>query len=75
MIDLCSEPGCDKKVDRDGVCFRHRVASIGVNWVGGAMKGKRAFHRSKQDYLQEHYGVRYDKELSRARPDIGRYDG
>ena len=72
MIDFCATSGCDKKVDRDGVCFRCRVATVGVSWVGGAHRGRSSFHETKGDYMREHYGVSYDKDLLRERPDIER---
>lgn len=40
----CSEDGCPKNVDREGLCFRHRVSGVGFNFVGGGSYGRKAFH-------------------------------
>lgn len=68
----CSVDGCHKPVDRDGVCFRHRVASVGITLRGGAIVGNRGWNITKGDYMREHYGVTHDKELLRERKDIER---
>ena len=42
VMITCSVNDCEKPVDRDDVCFRHRVAGIGFNWKGGGMTYGRA---------------------------------
>jgi hypothetical protein len=42
--DTCKTPGCEKAVDREDLCFRHRVIGIGFTYVGGGGYGREAFH-------------------------------
>ena len=61
----CSEPGCEKPVDREGVCFRHRVVGIGFRLQGSATNGSVGFHRTKNDFMLEHFGTTDDRELGK----------
>lgn len=40
----CSELGCEKPVDRDNLCFRHRIAGVGFTFIGGGGYGREQFH-------------------------------
>ena len=52
----CAEDGCTKPVDRDGVCFLHRVKGIGVTFRGGAKLGRSGWNTTRTEFLQEHVG-------------------
>lgn len=41
MIEECEAPDCDKPVNRDGVCFLHKLKSIKFGTVPGGAKDKR----------------------------------
>lgn len=46
-------------------CYRHRLLSVGFNWRGGALIGKRGFHTTRNEYMTEHMGTTDDRELGR----------
>lgn len=72
MIKPCA---CGKRLTEAGreTCFHCRVSSIGFRFQGGALIGSDAFHRTKREFLMEHTGSEFDKELAR-RPDIAKRD-
>lgn len=70
-VALCAcgkfaEPGRD-------TCFRCRVASVGFSWKGGALYGKDGFHTTQREFLKEHTGNEFQKELAK-RTDIAKAD-
>jgi hypothetical protein len=60
----CSEPDCTKPVDRDGVCFLHRVKGVGFAFRGGALVGRSGWNTTKTEFLREHVGGT-EKELAK----------
>ena len=61
----CSESGCDKPVDRDGLCFRCRVKGVGVTFRGGALMGRGGWNKTYREHMEEHYGVSSGKEMAK----------
>lgn len=68
---ICSHPGCEKAAHKDGECYRHRIASVGINLRGGAIVGNNGWNTTKRDWLESNMGVSTEKELS-GRKDIER---
>ena len=65
MHPICSEPGCDKLEDRDGLCFRHRVAGVGFAFKGSAQVGRQGWNRTATDFKLENFGTADDRELAK----------
>lgn len=61
----CSEPGCSKPEDRQGLCFRHRIAGVGFGFRGGAVPGRSGWNRTTREHMEEHFGTANDKELGK----------
>ena len=61
----CSEPGCSKPVDRQGLCFRHRVSGVGFAFAGSAQKGRAGWNRTANEWRMEHLGTADEKELAK----------
>ena len=70
---ICSD--CGEKPAQEGrsVCFHCRVSSIGYNWRGGAVVGRKGWNTSKSQWLSEHMGTGSEKELAK-RKDVERAD-
>lgn len=70
MICACgkqAEPGRSE-------CFRCRVSSVGFAFRGGAIVGRDGFHRTKREFLMEHVGHEFEKDIVKNRPDLGKAD-
>lgn len=52
----CAHDGCDKPIDRDGVCFLHRVKGVGFSFRGGAVIGRNGWNTTRSEWLQENVG-------------------
>lgn len=53
---VCSQDGCAKSVDRDNLCFLHRVQGVGFGFRGGAIPGRSGWNMTRREFLQEHVG-------------------
>jgi hypothetical protein len=65
----CAHDGCDKPIDRDGVCFLHRVKGVGFSFRGGAVIGRNGWNMTKSEFLRENLGAESEKQLAK-RADI-----
>lgn len=54
-------------------CFRCRVSSIGWGFRGGALTDSKGFHRTQREFLMEHTGMEFEKQLAK-RTDIAKAD-
>ena len=64
-MTICSEEGCDKSVDRQGLCFRHRIAGVGFGFRSSARVGRAGFHTTATDHKLESFGTSDDHELAK----------
>lgn len=66
---------CGKRLTEAGreTCFHCRVSSIGFRFRGGAIHGRDAFHYTQREFLKEHTGMEFGKELAK-RTDIAKAD-
>lgn len=72
---ICQHDGCGNVAEVGKTeCFRHRVASVGFSWRGGAVVGRDGWNMTKGDFLREHVGVDTEKEIVKTRPDLGKAD-
>ena len=71
---ICKVEGCenDAHPDKDGECYRHAVAGVGIAFRGPIV-GRRGWNQhTTRTFHEEHLGVSGGKELARTRPDIER---
>ena len=61
---ICSEPGCEKDIDRQGLCFRHRIAGTTFGFRGSAQEGRAGWNRTAGEWRQENFGTSNEKELA-----------
>lgn len=62
----CSQQGCAKEAEQDSdICFRHRVLSVGVSWMGGARPGRTSWNQTRSDFMIENLGTTDDRELGK----------
>lgn len=68
LMSICSESDCEKPVDRDGVCFRHRVLGVGFNWSGGGYTfGRRNFSAmTNGEFLRRNIGDPNHESMSKV---------
>jgi len=60
----CREAGCAKPVDRDELCFRHRVGGTGFTFRGSAREGRNGWNETANDWRLENFGTSNEKELA-----------
>lgn len=64
-MSRCAHAGCSKPAEEGkDICFRHRIASVGVKWHGGARKGRTSWNVSKKDFMLENFGTTNERELA-----------
>ncbi len=61
---ICSEPGCEKPEDRQGLCFRHRIAGTTFGFRGSAREGRKGWNTTASEWKAENFGTSDDKELA-----------
>lgn len=71
---VCAD--CHEREAQEGrdVCFRCKIKGVSLKLQGGAINGPDGWNTSKQEFLQNHFGVSSDKELAKTHPHIGRYE-
>jgi|TARA_R110000764_G_scaffold11470_5_gene34415 hypothetical protein len=60
----CGVEGCEKSEDRDGLCFRHRIAGTTFGFRGSAREGRAGWNMTANDWKTENFGTSNDKELA-----------
>jgi hypothetical protein len=55
-VTTCAAADCVKPIDRDGLCFLHRVKGVGFSFRGGAIIGRNGWNTTRREFLQEHVG-------------------
>lgn len=70
MMKVCTETGCSKPEDREGLCFRHRISGIRFGFTGGGGYGRKAFHEKTTKEAQNEIieGARRDGREIRPKP-------
>lgn len=61
---MCSEPGCEKPEDREGLCFRHRIAGTTFGFRGSAREGRKGWNQTASEWKTENFGTSNDRELA-----------
>lgn len=60
----CSVEGCPKDVDRQGLCFRHRIAGTTFGFRGSAREGRKGWNQTASEWKTENFGTSNDRELA-----------
>jgi hypothetical protein len=57
---------CSTEHDRDGeLCFRCHIRGIRFSFSGSAVKGRKGWNRTANEWKLEHFGTSDDKELAK----------
>lgn len=63
---VCTHAGCAVPAEEGREeCFRHRVASVGVTFKGGANPGRKGWNRTAREWKEEHLGTADEKALAK----------
>ncbi len=66
-MSQCSAAGCSNEAHpkKNGECYKHAVAGIGITFHGGVRPGRTSWNRSKTEWMMEHLGTTDDRELGK----------